>query len=89
MQIKPTKAAVKYRSYDASRLLEAYESVIKDKIPVKKAARAYNVMLTTLRDRVDGRIDPNNFRNGGSPVFSKYEEQKLGSHLEKNGIIWI
>ena len=74
---------MKYRSYDASRLLEAYENVIKEKTPVKRAARIYNVPLTTLRDRVDGRIDPNNFRNGGSPVFSGYEEQQLGNHLER------
>ena len=74
---------MKCRAYDASRLLQAYESVIKEKIPVKRGARLFCVPLTTLRDRVDGRIDPKNFRNGGSPVFSKYEEEKLGNHLQK------
>ena len=48
---------MKYRPYDASRLLQAYENVIKEKIPVKRAARLFSVPLTTLKDRVDGRID--------------------------------
>ena len=74
---------MRYRSYDANRLLQAYESVIKEKIPVKRAATLFSVPLTTLRDRVDARIDPKNFSNGGSPVFSKYEEEQLGKHLEK------
>ena len=57
--------------------------VMKNNLSVNKAAQIHGVPVTTLKDRVAGRIDVENFEAGGSAVFSKYEEEKFCEHLKQ------
>ena len=65
----------KYRHYSAETLLRAYEAV-------KTAAKKFAVPVQTLRDRVKGYIDPQNFKTGGETVLTKEEEETLVNHVE-------
>ena len=49
-------------------------------VPVRRAAKLFNVPITTLRDRVAGRIDPENFAQ--ETLFTKDEEKKLVEHIK-------
>ena len=50
---------------------------MKNNLSVNKAAQIHGVPVTTLKDRVGGRIDVENFQAGGATVFNKYEEEKF------------
>lgn len=50
-------------------------------MPVKRAARQYGVPPTTLRDCVQGRVDPETTMTGPGPLFTQEEEVKLVKHI--------
>ena len=50
---------------------------------VNKAAQIYSVPGTTLKDRVAGSVDVQNFQVGGATVFNKYEEKKFCHRLKE------
>ena len=54
-------------AYDVTKLAEAYKYISKNQISVRKAAKMFGVPLTTLRDRVDGRVKVNIEKLGKSP----------------------
>ena len=79
----PTKRLIKkYRHYSAETLLRAYEAVVSEGVPVKMAAKKIAVPVQTLRDRVKGYIDHQNFQSGGETVITKEEEETLVNHVE-------
>lgn len=70
-----------YRRYEMSRLLEAYNSVMETGVPIKRAAKLFNVPVSTLRDRVNNKVSIDVTKTGPSPVLNREEETKLTSHL--------
>ncbi|XP_053372904.1 uncharacterized protein LOC123565518 [Mercenaria mercenaria] len=84
-QVKPTKVEGHYRRYSPESLLKAFEAVKEKKVPVKRAARQFDVPENTLRDRVKGRIDAKNFCIGGETTLSREEEEVLVEHVEVMG----
>ncbi|KAJ8306069.1 hypothetical protein KUTeg_016614 [Tegillarca granosa] len=70
------------KAYSPSKLNNAYMSVIENNTPVYKAARQFGVPLTTLRDRVDGRVSIDTVRSGPNPLFSLEQEAKLVIHIK-------
>ena len=79
-QAKPTRLERKYRNYNEGALVSAYKLVKNEGVPVRRAAKLFNVPITTLRDRVAGRIDPENFAQ--ETLFTKDEEKKLVEHIK-------
>ncbi|KAJ8301133.1 hypothetical protein KUTeg_020120 [Tegillarca granosa] len=71
-----------YRAYSPSKLNNAYISVIENNTPAYRAARQFGVPLTTLRDRVDGRVSIDTVRSGANPLFSLEQEAKLVDHIK-------
>lgn len=51
-------------------------------MPVKRAAKRYNIPVTTLRDRVLGKINPETLSSGKVPLFTMLEEAKLAEHFK-------
>lgn len=70
-----------YRNYDTEDLTEAYKSVLEEGIPVERAAKRYNVPITTLKDRVRGKVDIDTTRSGPRTVFSQTQEAYHARHL--------
>jgi len=79
-QKKNIKACTIYKTYSPEALLKAYNLVKERRIPVKKAARMYNVPQQTLRDRVLGKTDP--IHSGHETLFTHEEEKVLVNHLK-------
>ena len=79
------KAKKQYRNYTPEALYKAYESVRDEGKSVKLAAKQYQVPVQTLRDRVKGKINPNEFSNGGDVLFTKEEEEGVVEHVEVLG----
>ena len=52
-------------------------------VSVLCAAKLHGVPENTLRDRVNGKIDPDTVTMGKSPLFSQYQESKLFDHFKK------
>lgn len=50
-------------------------------IPVERAAKRYNVPITTLKDRVRGKVDIDTTRSGPRTVFTQTQEAYLARHL--------
>lgn len=48
-----------------------------DNISVRKAAKLYNLPLTTLRDRVVGRIDEETLKSGPETLFTQQEQARI------------
>ena len=46
------------------------------------ASKMYMVPENTLRDRVLGKIDPDNVVMGKLPLFTQYEEAKIVEHIK-------
>lgn len=53
-----------------------------DGLSVLKASRIYKVPENTIRDRVLGKIDPDNVVMGKVPLFEQFEESKLVDHFK-------
>ena len=69
------------RQYSSTQLTNAYKACIEDNVPAYRAAKYYNVLLTTLRDRVDNRISVDTTSSGPSPLFNQIVEAKLVEHI--------
>ncbi|XP_053391918.1 uncharacterized protein LOC128554649 [Mercenaria mercenaria] len=72
----------KGRLYSREALSKAYHQCNVNKMPVKRAAAIYKVPVTTLRDRVLGKVDHETAVHGKTPIFSKEEELKLKNHFK-------
>ncbi|KAJ8305819.1 hypothetical protein KUTeg_016364 [Tegillarca granosa] len=71
-----------YRNYDPSKLDSAYKAVKEDKISVHGAAKRFGVPVTTLRDRVDGRIHIDCCTTGAPPLFTLDQEAAIFNHIK-------
>ncbi|XP_053383877.1 uncharacterized protein LOC128550038 [Mercenaria mercenaria] len=83
MEIRQTQANVrgKYRSYSASDLHEAYAVVVEQGLPVERVAKRFNIPITTLKDRVKGRVHIDTVRSGPQTMFTLEQEAFLCKHL--------
>ncbi|CAC5377710.1 unnamed protein product [Mytilus coruscus] len=74
--------SVKDRStqYSPKKLQNAYQAVKDRGMAVHRASIVHNVPLTTLRDRVDGRIHIDTVKSGPAPLFSQEEGAELVDH---------
>ena len=57
LQTKQSVGKVKYRTYSYTFLTNAYLGVKNNGLSVRRASKQFNVPITTLRDRVLGKID--------------------------------
>lgn len=80
MQVKPSKYYRRYRNYTPDQLLKAYREVIDNKTPVKRAANLFGVPRQTLRDRVSGLVNAQDF--GRETILSREEELSIVEHAE-------
>ena len=55
----------------------ALHKIKEDNISVRKAAKLYNLLFTTLRDRVDGRICEETLKSGPETLFTQQEEARI------------
>ncbi|KAH3892736.1 hypothetical protein DPMN_016863 [Dreissena polymorpha] len=68
--------------YDPEDLTEAYQAVVEDGISLERAAKMFAVPITTLKDRVKGRVDIDTLRSGLHTLFTLEQEAFLASHLQ-------
>lgn len=71
----------KRKLYAKEALQAAYKAVKDSNISVNAAAKQYGVPLTTLRDRVDGRISIDTTRPGPPLLLAKDEEAEIVQFL--------
>ena len=76
-QVSPVPKRRRYKSYSPTMLTNTYLDVLEKKTSVYKAAKKYAVPEKTLRDRIIGKVDPENTRSGPEPVFTQKEEARL------------
>ncbi|XP_053407618.1 uncharacterized protein LOC123547372 isoform X4 [Mercenaria mercenaria] len=69
-----------YKAYTTSNLTDAYNMVKELGVPVQRAAKIFNVPITTLKDRVHKRVALDVTRSGPGPILSAEEEDKLTTH---------
>jgi hypothetical protein len=50
-------------------------------IPVQRAALTHGVPITTLKDRIKGRVNVDAVKSGPSPLFSQEQEALLSQHI--------
>ncbi|XP_060566679.1 uncharacterized protein LOC132725560 [Ruditapes philippinarum] len=83
MEIRQPQTYVrgKYRSYSANDLQEAYNIVMQQGLPVERVAKRYNIPITTLKDRVKGRVHIDTLRSGPQTMFTQEQEAFLCNHL--------
>ena len=55
---------------------------VKDGMSVHGAAKRYQVPLTTLRDRVDGRVNIDCVSSGPPPLFTQEQESYIVEHIK-------
>lgn len=77
----PKGVVKKRRLYSREALQAAYKAVKDSSISVNAAAKQYGVPLTTLRDRVDGRISIDTTRPGPPLLMAKDEESEIAHFL--------
>ena len=71
-----------YRSsYTQQDLLDAFQAVFDEKIPVERAAKRFGVPITTLKERVRGKVHVDTVKSGPSPMFNLEQEAFLCKHL--------
>ena len=73
----------KYRVYSPTSMTNAYIAVKDRKMAVNRAAVTYGVPESTLRYRVQGRVNPESTKSGPSPFFTSEEESLFADHLKK------
>ena len=73
--------------YFPSELTNAYKSVKEERLSVLKASKIFRVPENTLRDRVLGKIDPENVVTGKTPLFTLIEEAKIMNHFKKMSLL--
>ena len=84
-----TSARGPYKSYDPQNLTDAYTAVLEDGLPVERAAKRYDVPITTLKDRVRGRIDVETVKPGPAPLFTQEQECALANYLRTMSEIYV
>ncbi|CAG5123675.1 unnamed protein product [Candidula unifasciata] len=77
----PKRIVKKRKLYSKEALQAAYKAVKDSSISVNAAAKQYGVPLTTLRDRVDGRISIDTTRPGPPLLMAKDEESEIAHFL--------
>ena len=77
LQVNRVDPKHQYRVYSPPSLTNAYVAVTENNMTVRGAARQYNIPLTTLRDRVDGRVGLDVTRSGPGPILSCYSTSNL------------
>ena len=82
METKHSVAKVKYRTYSHTSLTNAYLGVKNNGLSVRLASKQFNVPITTLRDRVLGKIDAECISSGRPPLLSLDDEAKIVNHLK-------
>ncbi|XP_062613890.1 uncharacterized protein LOC134275640 [Saccostrea cucullata] len=70
-----------YKNYGPEALDNAYQAV-KGGMSVHGAAKRFQVPLTTLRDRVDGRINIDVASSGPPPLFTQEQESYIVEHVK-------
>ena len=63
-------------------MTKALDFIQEDNISVRKASILYDVPLTTLRDRVDGRVSEETVKSGHDTLLSQEEEARLVNHIK-------
>jgi hypothetical protein len=76
-----TNVRGKYRSYYANDLQKACYIVMQQGLPVERVAKQYSIPITTLKDRVNGRVHINTWRSGPQTMFTQEQEAFLCNHL--------
>ena len=69
-----------YRQYSATDMIEAYNAVINEKRPIRRAAKDFHVPKSSLRDRVLGLV-PVDPKLGTYPLFTSEQESHLADHF--------
>ena len=62
-------------------MIKAYAAVKDDHLPVQRAANLYGVPITTLKDRVSGRVSLSTHGAGAAPVLTR-SQKELVDHLK-------
>ena len=78
--LQDTNLKQKRLQYERANLQTAYTAVFEKGMSVYKAARAYDVPESTLRDRIRGNVEVD-AKVGHDTIFSHDEEQELVGHL--------
>ena len=77
--IKPVAQYMKMKcTYSPTKLIRAYKAVQEEKLPVQQAANIYGVPISTLKDKVHGRVSINTTKSGPVNVLSLYQEFQFG-----------
>lgn len=72
-----------YRTYSMTAMKNAFQACTERKMPVTTAARQYGVPMSTLRDRVLGRVAPGTHKSGTSCLFTLEEESEFVNHIQE------
>ena len=72
----------RYLCYDVDDMTGAFKAVQEEDCPIERAAKRFGVPITTLKDRVKGRISIDTVRSGPSTAFSLEDEDVLHRHLK-------
>lgn len=70
-----------YKNYRSKALENAFQA-IKEALSVHGAAKQFQVPLTTLRDRVDGRISIDVVSSKPPPLFTHEQESYIVEHIK-------
>jgi hypothetical protein len=62
-------------------MADAYNMVIEQNLPVERVAKKFGIPITTLKDRVRGRISIDTVRSGPQTSFTQEQEAFLSQHL--------
>jgi len=76
------KIGKSYRKYRPELLDKAYSLVKEKQVPVKRAAKLFNVPVQTLRDRVKSKVYHFSVRVGSESPFSHTEDEGIVEHLQ-------
>lgn len=71
-----------YRQYSPTDMLEAYNAVKNDKMPVCRAGKQFNVPESSLRDRVLGLVSIEACKSGSQTLFTIEQEKYLANHFK-------
>ncbi|KAH3872359.1 hypothetical protein DPMN_035575 [Dreissena polymorpha] len=72
----------KYRCYSHTSISTAYEKVLLTGANIRTTAREYGIPETSLRHRLNGRVNPEATHSGPPPTLSREEEAHLTDHLK-------
>ena len=74
-------------NYSPTKMTKAYAAVKEDHLPVQRAANLYGVPITTLKDRVSGRVSLSTHGAGAAPLLSRSQEKELVDHLKAQAAV--